>query len=122
MPPPFEPLAPALRFVLELVGITAIALAASRLAPGLAGPFAAAGTVIVIAGAWAAFRVPGDPGPAPVAVSGPARLALEAVVFALATASLALVAGPAAAAVFGAAVLVQYALDRGRIRRLLGHR
>lgn len=122
MPPPLQTLAAALRFVLELVGITALALAASRLAPGLVGLLAAAGTVIVVAGAWAAFRVPGDPGPAPVAVSGPARLALEAVVFALAAGSLALVAGPGAAVVFGVAVLVQYAWDRGRIRRLLGHR
>ena len=70
---------------------------------------------------WGIFRVPNDPGAAIVAIPGPARLALEAALFAVATAALVQLRGMPAAGVFLALVLFDYALSWGRVVRLLGN-
>jgi hypothetical protein len=68
---------------------------------------------------WGVFRVPDDPGPAPVAVPGLVRLAIEDVVFMGGAAGLWAAHGPAPALVFAAVVLVHYVTTPRRIRHLL---
>lgn len=107
----------ALRGLLELAALCGVALWGLRTADGLAGIGLAVGLVAVVAVLWGVFRVPDDPGPAPVAIPGPARLALEGVLFGLATAalfSLSAIVG----LLFGAHVLIHYAIDHERVRWL----
>ena len=68
---------------------------------------------------WGTFRVPGDPGSAPVGVSGTARLALEACFFSIAALALVLSDRPHWAVVFGAIVLLHYLVSFDRIKRLI---
>lgn len=81
--PDTAPLAPwnaALRFGLELGALVGLGAGAAELASG-AGAWALAVAVPATAAVlWGTFRVPGDPGPAPVAVPGPVRLGVEALV------------------------------------------
>ncbi|MEX2373605.1 MAG: YrdB family protein, partial [Dehalococcoidia bacterium] len=78
------------RFLLELAALAALVAWGwdsgeawwSRVLLGLVVPALAAT-------AWAVFRVPNDPGSAPVAVPGPLRLLLEAAFFVGATLALA---------------------------------
>jgi hypothetical protein len=50
---------------------------------------------LLAATVWGTFRVPNDPGKAPVAVRGPVRLLLEAAFFGLAVAALSSAGGAA---------------------------
>ncbi|MCL6643558.1 MAG: DUF2568 domain-containing protein [Dehalococcoidia bacterium] len=110
-----------LRFALELAalailgwwGSAADAPLPARVLLALLLPAAAAAV-------WGIFRVPNDPGPAVVAIPGPARLALEAALFAAATAALVQLRGMPAAGVFLALAVGDYALSWGRVMRLLG--
>lgn len=68
---------------------------------------------------WGVFRVPNDPGPAPVAVSGTVRIVIEFGVFAFATWCLAAAGKPALAWAFGAIAVVNYALMYERLLRIL---
>ena len=97
-----NPLNLALRFVLELVALGGLALLGWtlggdgwRLIPAVVLP-------LVAAAAWGTFRVPNDPGPAPVAVPGPVRLALEVAVFGGGVAGYAVAGHQAVALVVGA--------------------
>ncbi len=82
----YHPLNLALRFVLELAMLAALARWGYRQSGG--AWIAAAALVFVAASVWGIFNVPGDPsrsGSAPVVVSGSVRLALELALFALAS-------------------------------------
>ena len=110
----------ALRFLLELVALGAFGYWAwetqtgsSRLALTVALP-------LVVAVFWGGFRVPGDGGdPAIRAVSGPLRLALEALVFGGATLALWAAGRPAVAVGFALVVLGHNLLAWRRLRWLL---
>jgi hypothetical protein len=114
-----NPLNLGLRFVLELVALGGLATLGWRLggpgwelAPAVVIPVAAAA-------AWGTFRVPNDPGPAPVAVPGPVRLALEAAVFAGGIVGYAAGAHATVALGFGAVVALHHVVSYDRVGRLL---
>lgn len=68
---------------------------------------------------WGVFRVPGDPGDAPVAVPGPVRLLLEAVFFATAVVLLDAAGQSNTALVFGSIVVLHYLASYDRVIRFL---
>ena len=82
----------------------------------------AVGLPLLAAIAWGVFRVPNDPGNAPVAVPGPVRLLIEAAVFGGATWCLYDAGRPALAATFGVVVLLHYIAAYDRVGRMLRRR
>jgi hypothetical protein len=114
-----HPLNLALRFVLELVGLFALGYWGWSEHAGLARWLWAVGLPLLAAILWGTFRVPDDPGDAPVAVPGPVRLLLEAAFFGAATWAFYAAGGVSAAAFFGLIVLAHYALSYDRLAWLL---
>jgi hypothetical protein len=108
-----------LRFFLEIGALFAMAFWAWAMFDGLLQVVVAIGLPAVAAIAWAIFRVPNDPGPAPVVVPGIVRLALEAVFFGSAVVLLYLAGEQLAAIIFGAVVVLHYVVGRRRVFRLL---
>lgn len=76
-----NPLNLAVRFLLELVMLAAIACWGYHRFAGWAGVAAAIAFPIAAAMLWGVFRIPNDPRPAPVAIPGPLRLLLEWALF-----------------------------------------
>jgi hypothetical protein len=117
-----NPLNLALRFVLELVAFGGLALLGWtlggegwRLVPAIAVP-------VMAAAAWGTFRIPNDPGPAPVAVPGPVRLVLEIAVFSGGVLGFLAAGNETAAAVIGAVMVGHYVASYDRVVRLLRNR
>jgi hypothetical protein len=108
-----------LRFFLEIAGLFAMAIWGWTTFEGLAQIVVAIGLPVVAALMWAIFRVPNDPGPAPVVVPGIVRLALEAAFFGGAIVLLYLAGQQLSAVIFGAIVVVHYVVGRRRVVRLL---
>ena len=110
------PVNATVRFVAELVAVYGIA----------AGTWAVSGSVVLTAvvpvaamTAWAVFRVPDDPGPAPVAVTGVVRLTIEAAVFVAAALGLWATHRPIIGVIFASAVVVHYTTSPERLRHVL---
>jgi hypothetical protein len=109
----------ALRFAIELTALAGIA----------AGGWVAAadpwrwvlvfGLPVLAAAVWGRFRVPGDPGPAPVAVRGWVRLVIETVVLGGGVAGLAVALGSVPASVFAVVIFGHYVIAWERVRWLL---
>lgn len=117
-----NPLNLALRFVLELLALGGLALLGWtlggedwRLVPAIAIPVAAAA-------AWGTFRIPNDPGPAPVAVPGPIRLGLEIAVFGGSVLGFAVAGHETAALLIGAVMVGHYVASYDRVVRLVRNR
>ena len=108
-----------LRFFLEIAGLFAMAIWGWTTFDGVAQILVAIGLPVLAALIWAIFRVPNDPGPAPVVVPGVVRLAFEAVFFGGAVVLLYLAGQQLPAIVFGALVAVHYVVGRRRVMRLL---
>lgn len=106
-----HPVNAGVRFVAELVAWYGVGAGLWSVAPvvGIVGAAAAVGT-------WAVFRVPGDPGPAPVAVPGPVRLAIEAVVLGGGAVGLRVAHGWAVGAAFAAVLVAHHATTPRRLR------
>lgn len=67
-----------LHFLLELCALACVAIWGWRSSDNLlAQVLLGIGLPVALAAVWAVFRVPGDPGPARIAVAGPVRLAIE---------------------------------------------
>lgn len=77
------------------------------------------GAVVLLAALWGTFRVPGDPGKAPVAVPGLVRLVLEMFFFAAATWAAYISVSARAGLIFGAIVSLHYLISYDRILWLL---
>lgn len=75
----------AVRFLLELAAWAAIGLWGWQKGEGWTRFLLAAGLPLLTMALWGVFRVPNDPGKAPVAVPGALRLALELAFFSFAT-------------------------------------
>lgn len=109
----------ALRFILELCALAAFVYwgfytaqsTVLKLILGIGAP-------LVAATAWGTFRVPDDPGKAPVAVPGKLRLLLELVFWGAAVAGLAGAGQVTLAWVFGLLVVINNALMPERLARL----
>jgi hypothetical protein len=101
----------ALRFILELCALAGLSYWGYQTGGGwLVKIVLGLGIPLLAALAWGVFRVPNDPGRAPVPVPGPLRLLLELVIFGSAIAGLVAAGRPSLAWVFGLAVVINYAL------------
>jgi Protein of unknown function (DUF2568) len=74
---------------------------------------------LIAAALWGTFRVPNDPGSAPVAVPGILHLSLELALFAFATWVLYDAGYSRLSAIFGIIVLLHYAISYDRIAWLI---
>ncbi|MBW7884052.1 MAG: YrdB family protein [Caldilineaceae bacterium] len=111
----------ALHFLLEICALLAIGFWGFRSGDGLLmDAVLGIGVPLLAAATWATFRVPNDPGPAPVAVAGPVRLAIEWAIFGLAAGSLAVAGQQNLAWVFVAAAVLDYVMMYERVLRLMG--
>ena len=115
----FQALNLALRFLLELAALAAMAYWGWTTHEGVLRVVWAVGLPLLAAALWGILSVPNDPGPAPVAVPGRVRLLLEALFFGAAVALLADAGQPLAAAILGVLLLIHYAASYERVVRLL---
>ncbi len=110
----------ALRFVLELLALAAVGYWGFTLsAPLGVRLLGGLGLPLLLATAWAVFRVPGDGGEPVVVVSGAVRLLLEAVVFGTAVALLLAAGAPRLAGALSLVLVLHYGLDYQRVANLL---
>ena len=120
----YHPLNLALRLLLELAALAAIASYGWQLTDNRSlNMIAAVALPLIAATLWGVFAVPADPsrsGEAPVAVPGSVRLVLEFAIFGFATWSLYASGAQTLSLVLGAVVLVHYVSSYDRIRWLLG--
>lgn len=109
----------AVRFGLEIASLVALSAFGWRnfSATGIR-ILLALGLPLLAALLWGIFRVPGDPGPAPVPVPGWLRLGLELVFFAAAVAALFITGLLVFGWILLVAVVIHYALSYDRIVRL----
>jgi hypothetical protein len=108
-----------LRFALEIAGLIALGYWGWTQHAGLARPALAIGAPLLAAVLWGVFRVPGDPGNAPVAVPGAVRLLLEAAFFAGAAIGLVAANQERAGLVLAILVVLHYAVSYDRLAWLL---
>ena len=114
-----HPINLVLRFFLELAGLVALGWWGWTQHAGFSRW---AWTILLPVGAailWGVFRVPNDPGKAPVAVPGWVRLLLEAAYFGSATACLYAAGARTWALVFGGVTLLHYVISYRRILWML---
>lgn len=116
---PMGPVNGALRFVLELVALWGIVRGGAALVAGPAGWALGLTAGAAAATTWGRFRVDGDPGPAPVAVPGGVRLALELTTWLLGGLGLAVAHGRPAVIAYGVALVVHHVGAVPRLRWLL---
>lgn len=112
------PVNATVRFVAELVALYGLTAGLwDRAGPVVAGLIAVAGAAV-----WGVFRVPDDPGPAPVAVTGWLRLVIEVAVFGGGAVGLWAAHGATVAIAFGLVMIVHYATTPDRLRHVLSFR
>ncbi len=114
-----HPINLALRFLLELLGLFALAHWGWAVHSGLIRWVWMILLPLGAAAAWGVFRVPNDPGKAVVAVPGWVRLGLEVVYFGSATWAYIASGWVTAGWVFGGVTLLHYAVSYPRIAWLL---
>lgn len=117
-----NPLNLALRFLLEMGALAALAYWGWTQHTGALRYALAFGMPLLAAVLWGVFRAPGDAssGAGVVAIPGPLRLLLELALFAAATWCLAQAGAVTLAWVFGGLVLLHYVLSWDRVAWLLG--
>ena len=120
----YHPLNLALRLLLELAALAALASYGWQLSEGrLMRLLGAAALPLIAATLWGVFAVPDDPsrsGEAPVAVPGWIRLTLEFAIFGAAIWSLHASRAQTWSLAMGALVLAHYGISYDRVRWLLG--
>lgn len=112
----------AFRFLLELAALLAMGLWGWKQSEGAIRVLMALAVPAVAGALWGTLAVPGDPsrsGSAPVAVPGTVRLAIELLFFVFATWALYKVQGTNLSVLFGAAVIIHYALSYDRVMWLI---
>ncbi|MBC6491677.1 YrdB family protein [Flavihumibacter stibioxidans] len=114
-----NPLNLAIRFLLELYALFAFGKWAWVTHEGWLKYLLVILIPLLAAAAWGIFRVPGDPGNAPVAIPGRMRLVLESLFFGLAAFLLYRSGAERAALIFTAILLVHYVISYDRIAWLL---
>ena len=114
----FHPINLALRFILEMVALLALAFWGWTTHDGMVRFLWAIGLPLLSAVIWGTFAVPDDrsrSGKAPVAVPGVLRLLLELAFFGLATWALIDAGQQTVGYLFGFVVIIHYALSYDRI-------
>jgi hypothetical protein len=117
-----NPINLAVRFILEILSLLALAWWGWSQFEGALSFVLALGIPILAAVIWGTFAVPGDPsrsGTAIVPVPGIVRLLLELVLFGLATWSLFAMEVTTLSWLFGVAVLIHYFVSYDRIAWLV---
>jgi len=117
-----HPLNLGVRFLLELAALAAYAYWGWAAHEGIWRWVLGIGLPLLAAALWGTFRVPNDPGHAPVPVPGVVRLLLEAAYFGGAVALLSTLR-PTPAVVLGGLVVLHYAASYDRVAWLVrgGH-
>jgi hypothetical protein len=108
----------AVRFLLEIAGLAALGWWGWNRGDGILQFVLALGVPILAAVLWGTFAVPSDPsrsGKAPVPVPGVVRLLLELAFFAAATWALYATDLTTLAWIYGAVVVIHYAVSYDRI-------
>jgi len=116
-----HPINLGLRFLLEIAALAAMAMWAYRLADGWLRFVLVIAVPLLAAGLWGTFRIPNDPGPAPVAVPGALRLLLELAFFAFAVWALFQAGFNSLAWGFAVVVALHYIISYDRILWMLKH-
>lgn len=80
-----NPINLGLRFLLEIAALVSLGIWGFQKGEGWLRFLSGVGIPLAAAVIWAVFRVPNDPGPAPVAVPGILRLLIELIFFGFAT-------------------------------------
>ena len=117
-----NPLNLTIRFVLEMAALVGIGRWGWTVGSGFSGVILAVVLVVVAAGIWGTFNVPGDPsrsGKAPVKVPGWLRLLIELAIFGAAALAWFAVGPTTVAIVFSATAAIHYIVSYDRIRWLL---
>lgn len=114
-----NPINLALHFFLELAALAALVYWGWTTHDGLWRVVWSVGLVVGASFLWGTFRVPDDPGKAPVAVPGIVRLLLEILFFGAAVVLLIDVDRSQAALIFGVVVVLDYLLAYDRVLWLL---
>jgi hypothetical protein len=114
-----HPLNLGLRFFLELFALFSLGFWGWTQHAGLQRYLWGFGLPLLAAALWGTFRIPNDPGKAPIPVPGLVRLLLEALFFGGAVWGLSAAGRPGWALTFGAIVLVHYVLSYDRLLRLV---
>ncbi len=113
-----DPVNAAGRFVLELAALYGVGRGVWETSRNVVAVVVVAGLAAFV---WGRFRVPDDPGPAPVAIPGVVRLMIEAVVLVGGGVGLA-TAHERFAVVYFVALVVHYATTRRRLAHVLSFR
>lgn len=114
-----NPIVLLLMFLLELALLAALGYWGWTQHTGILQILLGIGLPVLAAVLWGVFRVPGEPGDAPVSVRGWVRLLLELGLFVVAVVLLFSAGQTNAAIIFGALVLLEYVVSYDRIRRYL---
>lgn len=117
-----SPINLALRFGLEIAALVALGYWGWTQNAGLWRIAAVVGLPLIAAILWGTFRVPGDPGDAPVAVPGIVRLLVEALVFGGAVMALFAAKQQSAAWLLLGLLAFHYAISYDRIQWLLSNK
>lgn len=114
-----NPLNLSLRFILEIAALLSVGFWGWSKGAGITRFLLALGVPLIIAILWATFRIPNDPGPAPVAIPGIVRFFFEIIVFGFAVWSLIDINQPIWAAVLGILLLIHYTASYDRVLGLI---
>ena len=114
-----NPINLAFRFFLELAALVAMGYWGWHTGQGWLRWVLMLGVPLFAAVLWGTFRVPKDPGRAPVQVPGVVRLALELAYFGFAVWALSNAGAATASWILGLAVVVHYVISYDRILWLL---
>jgi hypothetical protein len=111
-----------IRAVLEIAAVLGLLVGGWSLAGLPLGLILALALPIAAGGLWGTFRVPGDPGPAPVPVAGIVRLVIEIGLLAAGAVGWLIAGWLIVGALLGALIVVHYAMTAVRVRWLLAQR
>ncbi|SRR5690554_5624520 len=114
-----HPINLAVRFLLEIIALIALGLWGWRTNEGALRIVWAIGAPLIAALLWGVFRVPNDPGNAPVAIPGWLRLLLELIFFTSAVLALRAAGSPLPATLLAAIIILHYLISYDRILWLL---
>lgn len=116
-----HPLNLGIRFLLELSALAIAGIWGWQRGDGWTQPALAIGIPLLIALLWGTFRVPDDPGKAPVAIPGALRLVLECAVFGFAVWAVFDLGAVVPSYLLGILILLHYLVSYERVLWLIRH-
>ncbi len=117
-----HPINLALRFFLELAALAAYAVWGWHTGEGIFRYLLAIGLPVILAAIWGTFRVPDDPGKAPVPVPGVIRLIYETLYFGWAAWCLFDLNFQPWAGIFTVLIILHYLTSLDRVNKLLKYK